>query len=211
MSGESQQQLFSVDGSVPEGALCAIIGPTDSGKRALLALLSGRPCVGRVEGRALFEGRLIEEKQASAGFGCYSGMPSNTDRRSIGFVRQGHTGYLAELSVFNNMMFAAMLRTPGSLEDQVTKVETVIGDTALDECRDTRASFISAGEKRRLSLALELLSDRRILLLDGVFSGLDTNACMVLMDVLKRLSRKKVTRCRRSNVREEVVQPTPSA
>ncbi|CAM9309723.1 unnamed protein product [Ectocarpus sp. 12 AP-2014] len=190
MSGELQQQLFSVDGSIPEGALCAIIGPTDSGKSALLALLSGRPCMGRVEGRALFEGRLIEEKQASAGF----------DRRSIGFVRQGHTGYLAELSVFNNMMFAAMLRTPGSLEDQVTKVETMIGDTALDECRDTRASFISAGEKRRLSLALELLSDRRILLLDGVFSGLDTNACMVLMDVLKRLSRKKVTRCRRSNV-----------
>ncbi|CAN0317870.1 unnamed protein product, partial [Ectocarpus sp. 8 AP-2014] len=198
MSGELQQQLFSVGGSVPEGALCAIIGPADSGKSALLALLSGRPCMGRVEGRALFEGRLIEEQQASAGFGC---------RHSIGFVRQGHTGYLAELSVFNNMMFAALLRTPGSLEDQVTKVETVIGDTALDECRDTRASFLSAGEKRRLSLALELLSDRRLLLLDGVFSGLDTNACMVLMEVLKRLSRKKVTRCRRSNVWDEMFQP----
>ncbi|CBJ30869.1 conserved unknown protein [Ectocarpus siliculosus] len=197
MSGEFQQQLFSVDGSVPEGALCAIIGPTDSGKSALLALLSGRPCMGRVEGRALFEGRLIEEQQ----------MPSNTDRHSIGFVRQGHTGYLAELSVFNNMMFAAMLRTPGSLEDQVTKVETVIGDTALDECRDTRASFLAAGEKRRLSLAVELLSDRRILLLDGVFSGLDTNESMVLMEVLKRLSRNKVTRCRRSSMWEEVFQP----
>lgn len=33
VSGELQQQLFSVDGSVPEGALCAIIGPTDSGER----------------------------------------------------------------------------------------------------------------------------------------------------------------------------------
>lgn len=83
----------------------------------------------------------------------------------------------------------------------------MIGDTALDKCRDTRASFLAAGEKRRLSLALELLSDRRILLLDGVFSGLDTNESMVLMEVLKRLSRKKVTQFRRSSMWEEVFQP----
>ncbi|CAM9259116.1 unnamed protein product, partial [Ectocarpus fasciculatus] len=202
VSGDVQQQLFSVDGFVPEGALCAIIGPRDSGKSALVALLSGRPWMGRIEGRTLFEGRLIEEQQASA-------MPSNKGRRSIGFVRQGHTGYLTELSVFDNMMFAAMLRTTGSLEDQVTKVEMVIRDTALDEYRDTKANGLAAGAKRRLSLALELLSDGRVVLLDGAFSGLDTTECMALMEILKRLSRKKVTSCRRSSMWQGGVSPTP--
>lgn len=69
----------------------------------------------------------------------------------------------------------------------------VIRDTALDEYRDTKANGLAAGAKRRLSLALELLSDGRVVLLDGAFSGLDTSESMALMEILKRLSRKKVT------------------
>lgn len=44
--------------------------------------------------------------------------------RQSGYIRQGHAGFVEGLTVFDNLVFAAMLRTPGSLEDQTARVET---------------------------------------------------------------------------------------
>lgn len=68
----------------------------------------------------------------------------------------------------------------------------VIQETALETSRDCKASDLTAAQKRRLSLAVELLSDRRVLLLDQPFVGLVAAEALEIMNVLKRLAGKKV-------------------
>eukprot|EP00752_Nemacystus_decipiens_P017729 g15897.t1 len=173
VTGE-KQLLFSAAGSVPDGALCALMGPSDSGKSTLLGVLSGRRSVGRLEGTVFFEGRPVTDNQASY-------------IRQSGYIRQGHRGFVEGLTVFDNLVFAAMLRTPGSLEIQTARVETVIQETALEASRDLKARDLTAGQKRRLSVAVELLSDRRVLLLDQPFVDLGAAEAHELMNVLKCL------------------------
>ncbi|CAM9405066.1 unnamed protein product [Sphacelaria rigidula] len=173
--GSEKQLLYSVDGAVPEGALCALMGPSGSGKASstLLDLLTGRRAVGRCEGEIYFEGKNIKSFILRSGY-----------------MRQDNTGFLDGLSVFDNLVYAAMLRMPGTLEAQVNRVETVIEETALVKTRHTKAGSLSGGQKRRLTLALELLADRRILFLDEPTSGLDATASLDMLRILKRLSRK---------------------
>ena len=68
----------------------------------------------------------------------------------------------------------------------------MIQETALEASRDCKASNLTAGQRRRLSIAVELLSDRRVLLLDQPLVGLVAAEALELMKVLKRLSTKKV-------------------
>lgn len=77
-----------------------------------------------------------------------------------------------------------LLSPPSPVDDRV------IEETALLRSRDTKAGSLSGGQKRRLTLALELLADRRILFLDEPTSGLDATASLDLLRILKRLSRK---------------------
>ncbi|CAN0380698.1 unnamed protein product, partial [Laminaria digitata] len=63
-------------------------------------------------------------------------------------------------------------------------------EMSLDRHRDTAAGSLSGGQQRLLALALELLSNRRILFLDEPTSGLDSTASLELMTVLRRLCRK---------------------
>lgn len=60
---QEKQLLHFVNGTVPEGALCALMGPSGSGKSTLLDLLSGRKNYGRCEGRVLFKGSSIADQQ----------------------------------------------------------------------------------------------------------------------------------------------------
>ncbi|CAM9594051.1 unnamed protein product, partial [Scytosiphon promiscuus] len=184
-SSAEKQMLFAVDGAVPEGALCALMGPSDSDKTTLLDLLGGRCAVGRAEGSVVSDGKpLFTAGQQASATGC-----------RVGYVRDGHGGIVTGLSVFDNLMFAAMLRTPGSLEEQARRVETVIEDTGLERSRDSMGSDLTAVQERLLSLALELLSDCRILLLDQPFKGLGSSESLQLMTTLQELSKKnKVTR-----------------
>lgn len=75
------------------------------------------------------------------------------------------------------------------------RVRRVIEETGLENSRDSKGGELTAVQERLLSLALELLSDRRILLLDQPFEGLNPSEALQLMGTLQQLSqKKKVTR-----------------
>eukprot|EP00752_Nemacystus_decipiens_P013076 g11565.t1 len=176
-SPREKQLLHSAHGTVPEGALCALMGPSGSGKSTLLDLLTGRKEIGRCDGEILFRGSSIA-KQSEAYIS------------QSGYMRQVNTGYLEDLTVLENLVYAAMLRLPGTVEHQSRRVQTVIEQTLLEKSAHTVARGLSGGQKRRLKIALELLVDRQILFLDEPSSGLDASASLELVALLKRLSRK---------------------
>ncbi|CAM9994142.1 unnamed protein product [Scytosiphon promiscuus] len=154
-------------GSVPRGALCALMGPSGGGKTTLLDLLTGRKDYGRCEGDVLFEGVSIDRQKVW------------TWPHQSGYMRQTNTGYLESLTVLENLVYAAMIRFPTTLEAQSHR-----------ESAHTKAGALSGGQKRRLKLALELLVDRKVIFLDEPTSGLDASASLELVTILKRLSRK---------------------
>eukprot|EP00752_Nemacystus_decipiens_P011511 g10221.t1 len=172
-----RQLLHAMHGEVPRGALCALMGPSGSGKSTLLDLLTGRRSIGCCEGQVMFDGRSIADQQEAY------------ISRS-GYMRQGDAGYLDGLTVLENLVYAAMLRFPGTVEQQSRRVSTAVKQASLERSAHTRAGDLSGGQKRRLKIALELLVDRRILFLDEPSSGLDATASLELVTILKRLSEK---------------------
>ena len=59
----TEQLLYSVNGEVPKGALCALMGPSGAGKSTLLELLTGRMEPGRCAGEVLFNGRSVVDQR----------------------------------------------------------------------------------------------------------------------------------------------------
>ena len=175
---QGQQLIYDVNGSVPEGSLCAVMGSSGSGKSTLIDILSGSRGDGTCSGDILFDGRSISSQKID-----YISQ--------VGYMRQFHHGYLDELTVLDNLVFATMMRHFGTFEENTKKVQEVIEMTDLAGSLNVRASNLSGGLRRRLSLALELLANRRrILFLDEPTSGLDATGSLELMKMLKNLSRR---------------------
>lgn len=87
--------------------------------------------------------------------------------------------------------FAAKLRINGTDEVKKRAVDNLVKDLNLEKCRDTNiGNFekkgVSGGEKRRISLALELLVDPPIIFLDEPTSGLDSFTALLVMGLLKK-------------------------
>jgi ABC-type multidrug transport system ATPase subunit len=76
---------------------------------------------------------------------------------------------------FETIFFSARLRLPSATSDDNVKevVDKIIHDLRLDRCMDTQCRFMSSGERRRLSLAVEMVASPIIVLLDEPTSGLD--------------------------------------
>lgn len=176
VTGQEKQIIHDSNGSVPGGSLCAILGSSGSGKSTLIDIVSGRRTYGTCSGKILFRGRHIS--------------PLSSDYISqVGYMRQLEHVYLDELSVLDNLLFAAMMRHNGNVQEKIEKIKEVIWMTNLADSLSTYASCLSGGLRRRLSLALELLDNRKILFLDEPTSGLDASGSLELIKVLKRLSR----------------------
>ncbi|CAM9883524.1 unnamed protein product, partial [Scytosiphon promiscuus] len=108
---QGKQILRAMHGSVPRGALCALMGPSGGGKTTLLDLLTGRKDYGRCEGDVLFEGVSIDRQKEDY-------------INKSGYMRQTNTGYLESLTVLENLVYAAMIRFPATLEAQSHRVQT---------------------------------------------------------------------------------------
>ena len=98
-------------------------------------------------------------------------------------------------TVKETMMFTANLCFPTSMsyEDKIRKVRSVLNKVGLESCKHTRIGGelfrgLSTGQKRRLSIALELLKEPWILFLDEPLSGLDGAAASNIMNILTNLA-----------------------
>ena len=166
------------------GQLNVVIGPSGSGKTSLLNSLANR------------QHDTLGTKYNRTGTMLYNGAsPSEDVVRSVSsYVSQDDDALLPTLTVRETLHFAACLRLPTWMakEDKIQRAEIVLQQLGLKECADTLVGNdlikgISGGEKRRVSIATQILTNPRVLLLDEPTSGLDSFTAASIMEVLSSL------------------------
>ncbi|KAL9025280.1 MAG: hypothetical protein Q9196_005865, partial [Gyalolechia fulgens] len=167
------------------GVLNVIMGPSGSGKTSLLNLMADRlyddvSTTYKIKGAMLFNNT----------------VPSPDVVRSMcSYVCQDDDALLPCLTVRENLRFAAGLRLPDHLSkmEKRQRAESVLLKMGLKDCADNLVGDdlmkgISGGEKRRVTIAIQILTDPRILLLDEPTSGLDAFTASSIMTVLRGLA-----------------------
>ncbi|GAB7186841.1 FHA domain-containing protein [Kitasatospora sp. Ki12] len=166
--------LDGVGFPLAEKSLLAVAGPSGAGKSTLLNALTGlRPAD---EGTVLYDGRDLYRDYAEL-------------RRRIGLVPQDdilHT----QLTVRRALAYAAELRFPGDTDphEREARVMEVIHELGLDSRAEQVISSLSGGQRKRVSVALELLTKPSLLFLDEPTSGLDPGMERSVMHMLRGLA-----------------------
>jgi ABC-type multidrug transport system ATPase subunit len=176
--------LTNVTGRCAPGELTAVMGPSGSGKTTLLDILADRISSGSIKGDIALNGETRNIK---------------TFRAVSSYVAQ-EDSLLGSFTVLETLEMAAKLSLPSSVShhEVVERVQTVIDEMGLRVCEhahvgDMFRKGISGGQKRRLSIAIELLSEPSILLLDEPTSGLDSASTYNVMKFVSRLCKENMT------------------
>ncbi|CAI9265798.1 unnamed protein product [Lactuca saligna] len=173
--------LEGITGMVHPGELLAVLGPSGSGKSTLLNALGGRLPRHQFTGTILANGRKL----------------SKTVLRRTGFVTQDDVLY-PHLTVRETLIFCALLRLPQSLTrgEKTEVADSVIAELGLSKCENTIIGNmfirgVSGGERKRVSIAHEMLVNPSLLILDEPTSGLDSTAAHRLVSTLAGLAHQK--------------------
>ena len=167
------------------GVLNVIMGPSGSGKTSLL---NGMAC--RLHNAAM------TRYETGGQMSFNNAIPSEKVVRSIcSYVCQDDDALLPFLTVRENLHFSAGLRLPAhmSRHEKRQKAESILLKLGLRDCANNLVGSemvkgISGGEKRRVTIAIQILTDPRILFLDEPTSGLDAFTASSIIEVLRGLA-----------------------
>ncbi len=171
---DGQRILDEVGFTLDSSNLLAIVGPSGAGKSTLLGALTG-------------------SKPAKAGSVYYGGRDLYTNydelRHRIGFVPQDDILH-PQLTVRRALSYAAQLRFPPdtSPAERERRIDEVLAELKLTGQAGQRISSLSGGQRKRTSIALELLTRPSLLFLDEPTSGLDPGLDREVMQTLRALA-----------------------
>lgn len=169
-----KQILKDVSFGVPEKSLIGVIGPSGSGKSTLLKALTGyRPAN---QGDVLYDNRNLYKQFAEL-------------RQRIGLVPQDDILH-KELTVTRALKYAAKLRFPADTTEaeRQSRIHEVLAELKLDIHKDKKVTSLSGGQRKRVSVALELLTKPSLIFLDEPTSGLDPGMDRDVMQLLRGLA-----------------------
>ncbi|MFE9648496.1 FHA domain-containing protein [Streptomyces sp. NPDC006365] len=169
-----KQILKDVSFGVPEKSLIAVIGPSGSGKSTLLKALTGyRPAN---QGDVLYDNRNLYKQFAEL-------------RQRIGLVPQDDILH-KELTVKKALKYAAKLRFPADTTgaEREARIDEVLRELKLDIHKEKKVTSLSGGQRKRVSVALELLTKPSLIFLDEPTSGLDPGMDRDVMQLLRGLA-----------------------
>ena len=164
------------------GRVNAIMGPSGCGKSTLLDAIGGRLHQLRyaVSGAIEFNGQRVETRDIAS---------------VCSVLSQKDDGLMPSLTVRETLTFAALLRLPATLtkSQKLQHAEDVLKLLGLASCADgivgdSNMRGISGGERRRVSIAIQVLMNPSVLLLDEPTSGLDAFTASAVLDVLHTLA-----------------------
>ncbi|XP_071647246.1 ATP-binding cassette sub-family G member 1 isoform X3 [Temnothorax longispinosus] len=171
---ESKMLLRGLSGQFKSGELTAILGPSGAGKSTLLNVLAGYKCTD-IGGSISINGQLRDMHEFKK-MSCY--------------IMQNDL-IQPNLTVYEAMSFAADLKLGKrkSKSQKCAAIEEILSTLRLTGTRNTITDRLSGGERKRLSIALELVNNPPVIFLDEPTTGLDEIASAQCVDVLQRLAR----------------------
>ncbi|XP_028795485.1 ABC transporter G family member 10-like [Neltuma alba] len=173
--------LKDVNCEAKPGELTVIAGPSGAGKTTLLEILAGRVSLCEVSGQVLVNHRPMDLKQF---------------RRTCGYVTQEDTLF-PSLTVRETLMYSALLRLPGGRKVAAARVAGLMKELGLDHIADSRIGTgrggssdqgISGGERRRVSIGVDLVHDPAVILIDEPTSGLDSASALNIVSMLRLMA-----------------------
>ncbi|EFN53222.1 hypothetical protein CHLNCDRAFT_137099 [Chlorella variabilis] len=188
-SGAMLDILKGVTGKVEANRLTVIMGSSGAGKTTLLDVLACNLFgSGTVTGEVLVNGAPRRTSE-------FTQISSYVLQRDV---------LLASSTVRESIMIAAQLKLPRTMShrDKVERVDEVLRELELEGCQHTligdellNMKGISGGQRRRVSVGIELVKSPRVLFLDEPTSGLDSEMAVSLIDTLVKLARENRTIC----------------
>jgi len=165
--------LDNLNLKINSGQILGLLGPNGVGKTTIFNIITGliAPDFGSV---------LINSDNVNK-FPIYQ----RTLKYKIGFVPQ-HGGFFHDLTVYENLKAIAEI-TILNISYREEKINSLISKFELDPIRDIKADFLSGGQKKKLVIAIALISDPKILLLDEPFAALDVMTIKTLQEIIVNL------------------------
>ena len=162
--------LDNINFTINEGQIFGMLGPNGVGKSTIFNLIIGllSPSYGSV---------IINSEKIN-------NYPINqrTLKYKIGFVPQ-NGGYFHDLTVYENLKAIAEI-TIDNLSYREEKINSLISKFELDQIRDIKADILSGGQRKKLVIALALIPEPKILLLDEPFAALDVLTIKILQQII---------------------------
>tara|TARA_B110000091_G_scaffold87232_1_gene95751 strand:+ start:248 stop:1024 length:777 start_codon:yes stop_codon:yes gene_type:complete len=182
LSFGSRKILDNVSFKINHGQILGMLGPNGVGKSTIFNLITGliKPDYGKIK----FDGTDVID------YPIYL----RTTKFKIGYVPQ-YGGYFSNLTLLDNLKAIAEI----VIRDKKLiyhKIDQLISKFELDAIRDIKAKFLSGGQKKKLVIALALLSDPKVLLLDECFAALDVLTIKMLQEIIVNLqTQQNITIC----------------
>ncbi|KAM1256078.1 hypothetical protein ACFX1Q_030240 [Malus domestica] len=177
-NGHTRRLLDGLSGFAEPGRIMAIMGPSGSGKSTLLDSLAGR----------------LSQNLVMTGNVLVNGNKMRLDYGAAAYVTQENT-LLGTLTVKETITYSSHLRLPTTLTKEEVNgiVEGTITEMGLQDCADRlignwHLRGISGGEKKRLSIGLEILTKPKLLFLDEPTSGLDSASAFFVVHTLRYIA-----------------------
>ncbi|MCL7021680.1 hypothetical protein MKW94_021621 [Papaver nudicaule] len=171
--------LNDVSGEAREGELFAILGPSGSGKTTLIDALANKISKKSLRGSVTMNGETLES-------GVLKTISAYTMQDDLLFPT---------LTVEETLMFSAEFRLPRSFSNsnKMARVQTVIDELGLRNAAKTLIGDegrrgISGGERRRVSIGVDIIHDPILLFLDEPTSGLDSSSAFMVAKILRRIA-----------------------
>ena len=174
--------LDNINFSINEGQILGMLGPNGVGKSTIFNLITGliKPQYGSV---------IIDSINAND-YPIYL----RTTQFKIGYVPQ-HGGYFHDLTLMENLNAIGEVQISNK-KIRSEKIDSLVSEFELDPVRDIKANYLSGGQKKKLVIALALLGNPKILLLDECFAALDVMTIKMLQIIIVNLqTEKNITIC----------------
>jgi lipopolysaccharide export system ATP-binding protein len=165
--------LDNVNFTINESQILGLLGPNGVGKSTIFNLLTGliKPDYGSI----IIDSKVVND------YPIYL----RTTQFKIGYVPQ-YGGYFHDLTLLENLKaIGEILVLDKKIRNE--KINSLIAKFELDAVRDVKASYLSGGQKKRLVIALALLGNPKILLLDEPFAALDVMTIKTLQKIIVNL------------------------
>ena len=165
--------LDNVNFNINPGEILGMLGPNGVGKSTIFNLITGliKPDYGSI---------FFDDVDATE-YPIYL----RTTKFKIGYVPQ-HGGYFHDLTLLENLKAIAEILIKNEKE-RITKIDSLIARFELEAVINVKAKLLSGGQKKKLVIALALLGDPKVLLLDECFAALDVLTIKMLQQIIVNL------------------------